>query len=500
MKFYKIISLILAVLMLMNTFAACGLNDNPDDSKTEINDSDSNTNNVETDIETVDLAEEALGRLTNIDWGGDEFCVLFTNDIVGYSEEFEAEAKATNQTSSAIINDAVYERNILLGELCNLTFVPVRTTNLSISTQVNAECQTNTGDFDLITAPASTTAKMGTSGYLYNYMDMNIDYEQPWWDPGTLNFSLDGNLFFMNGAHNIVDDDLTFVFMFNKTLQEEAKIEDPYTTVRNQNWTLDYFNTIIQNVSAENGDGVWDEKDTYGFSTPCSIGTTLFYGSGLRYISNSRDMDYPQLALSDQLQKATLVLEKAQSIVHDNNASYMAKIGHETLSRDVFVEERALFYCEAASYLRALAQTMEGDYGVVPVPKFDKAQKNYLTWTHDLGSTLSIPTSIADEIENQQFEEVLETYVILSYQLIKPAYYETMLTHRNVRDPDSSEMLDLIFQNRIYDMAMYFTDLGFSQLFMNCVVDNADNFSSKYKANSNRFDKLIEKILEKIRT
>lgn len=178
----------------------------------------------------------------------------------------------------------------------------------------------------------------------------------------------------------------------------------------------------------------------------------------------------------------------------------MAKIGHETLSRDVFVEERALFYCEAASYLRALAQTMEGDYGVVPVPKFDKAQKNYLTWTHDLGSTLSIPTSIADEIENQQFEEVLETYVILSYQLIKPAYYETMLTHRNVRDPDSSEMLDLIFQNRIYDMAMYFTDLGFSQLFMNCVVDNADNFSSKYKANSNRFDKLIEKILEKIRT
>ncbi len=497
MKFYKILSLVLAVLMLMSTFVACGESTEPDETQANTK-APSNDNGNETEPETVDPVEDALGRLTDIDWGDEEFCILFANDIGGYAEEVEAEAEASDQTSSAVINDAVYERNILLEDLCNLTFTPIPSTNPAIPGEVNAECQTNNGDYDLIMAPASTTAKMATSGYLYNYMDMDIDYEQPWWDPGTLDFALDGNVFFMNGAHNIVDDDVTFVFMFNKTLQKEAKIEDPYTTVRNGDWTLDHFNTIIQNVSADNGDGTWDEKDTYGFSSPSSIGNTFFYGAGLKYVDNSRDMDYPELALNNQLEKAAQVLEKAQTIVHDNNSSYVAKPGNEAFSKDIFVEERALFYCEAASYLRALNQTMEGDYGVVPVPKFDKGQANYATWTHDIGSTLSIPTSIVDEIEKQQFEEVLEAYVVLSYKLVKPAYYDTMLTSRNVRDPDSAEMLDLIFQNRTYDMAMYFTDLGFSGLFSDCVIGNTDNFSSKYSSNSKRFDRQVEKILKNI--
>ncbi len=498
MKFYKILSLVLAVLMMATTFVGCGESTDPADTTAETKAPSSTGDSVNSEAETVDLVQDALDRLTDINWGGDDFCVLFVSDIGGYSEEVEAEAEASNQTSSAIINDAVYERNILFEELCKLTFVPVPTTTNGVTTAVNAECQTNTGDYDIVNAPASVTSKMATSGYLYNYMDMDIDYEQPWWDPGTLDFALDGNIFLMNGAHNIVDDDVTFVFMFNKKMQKEAKIEDPYTTVRNGDWTLDHFNTIIQSVSADNGDGVWDEKDVYGFSAPSSIGNTFFYGSGLKYVNNSRDMDFPELALNNQLEKAAQVLEKAQSIVHENNSSYVAKPGNEAFSKDIFVQERGLFYCEAASYLRALNQTMEGDYGVVPVPKFDKEQKQYITWTHDIGSTMSIPTSIVDEIENQQFEEVLEAYVVLSAKLVKPAYYDTMLTSRNVRDPDSAEMLDIIFQNRTYDMAIYFIDLGLGGLFSDCVINNTDNFSSKYTSNSKRFDRQIQNILKNI--
>ncbi|MBE6586086.1 MAG: hypothetical protein E7645_06125 [Ruminococcaceae bacterium] len=508
MQFRKIMCIVLAVLMLAGSLVACGepaepqngketQQNKPSESK-DNNSSDDNSTN-EAEVETTDPVVDALNRLTDINWGDDEFTVLYASDIGGYSEEVEAEAEASNQTSSAVINDAVYERNILLEDLCHLQFLPIPSNNAAIVTQVSAECQTNTGDYDLVSTTASSTANMATSGYLYNYLDMDIDYEQPWWDPGTLDFALDGKVFFMNGAHNIVDDDVTFVFMFNKTLQNETKVPDPYTTVRNKEWTLDHFNTIIQNVSADaNGDGTMDHNDRYGFSSPGSIGNTFFYGAGLQYVANNRSMDYPELVLGGQLEKAAQVLSKAQSIVHDNDASYVAKAGDEALSRDVFVEERALFYCEAASYLRALNQTMEGDYGVVPVPKYSKEQENYLTWTHGIGSTLSMPTSIVDEIENQQFEEVLEAYVVLSYKLVKPAYYDTMLTSRNVRDPDSAEMLDIIFQNRTYDMAIYFDALGFSSLFADCVINNTDNFSSKYSSNSKRFDRTITQILKKL--
>lgn len=495
MKLRKLLCALLAALTVTGALASCGTGtETPEETQ---GNGDAATD-AATEGETVDPAEAALSALEgNVDWGGGDFTVLYVNDIAGYTEEVEAEKEAGNQTSSAVINDAVYERNSLLEDRCNLIFNLAPSPSGSIQSAVQNEVSTQTGDFQLIIQTTSGTASMATSAMLYNYIDLMIDYEQPWWDSGTLNFALDGKVFFMNGAHNIVDDDVTFVMMFNKTLQDQYKVPDPYTTVRNKEWTLDHFNTIIQNIATDNGDGTWDEKDTYGFTTPGSIGNTFFYGAGLQYVANDRDMAMPELMLDDTgMEKAMQVLDKALQIVHANNATYMAAQGNEILARDVFIENRSLFYVEAASYLRALNQTMEGDYGVVPIPKFNKEQEHYLTWTHSIGSTLSMPTSVHNNAD--KLEGVLETYVVLSYQLVKPAYYDTMLTSRNVRDPESAEMLDIIFQNRTYDMAMYFNSLDMAALFETCVKENSDAFSSKYAGVSQRFDRNIQSILRKL--
>ena len=301
----------------------------------------------------------------------------------------------------------------------------------------------------------------------------------------------------MDGSFNIVDDDVTFVFMFNKELRTEYQIANPYETVKAGDWTLEYFNSVVSQLATENGDGKWDENDTYGFSTPGSIGNTFFYGAGLKYVENSRDMDVPELVLDKKMEQALNVLDMARSIIQENNSTYVAPHGQEGLSRDVFIQGRSLFYCEAASYLRSLNANMEREYGVVPVPKYDKAQANYTTWRHGIGSTLSIPTTVAKG-DMEQFSMVLETYALLSQKLVRPAYYDTMLTTRNVQDVESSEMLDLIFLNRTYDMAMYFTDLGFNGLFEQAALNSGNTFASSYQANSKRFDRQIANILRKL--
>ena len=409
----------------------------------------------------------------------------------------EAEPENGDETGSGVINDAVFERNTLFEEYCNLNFVLVPTPNPSIGSAIMAEVQTGTGDFHLITTTADTAARNATSGYLYNYLDLDVDLEQDWWDAGTLDFALDGRVFFMDGSFNIVDDDVTFVFMFNKELRTEYQIANPYETVKAGDWTLEYFNSVVSQLATENGDGKWDENDTYGFSTPGSIGNTFFYGAGLKYVENSRDMDVPELVLDKKMEQALNVLDMARSIIQENNSTYVAPHGSEGLSRDVFIQGRSLFYCEAASYLRGLNANMEREYGVVPVPKYDKAQANYTTWRHGIGSTLSIPTTVAKG-DMEQFSMVLETYALLSQKLVRPAYYDTMLTTRNVQDVESSEMLDLIFLNRTYDMAMYFTDLGFNGLFEQAALNSGNTFASSYQANSKRFDRQIANILRKL--
>ena len=488
-KTIRLLCVVLALLMVTSVFAACG------------NTGDEDTGTKETNVNTeaaTDPVDSALNELrAEVDWGGNDFGIIYVNDIGGYAEEVEAEPESGDETGSGVINDAVFERNTLFEEYCNLNFVLIPTPNPSIGSAIMAEVQTATGDFHLITTTADSAASNATSGYLYNYLDLDIDLEQDWWDAGTLDFALDGRVFFMDGSFNIVDDDVTFVFMFNKELRTEYQIANPYDTVKAGDWTLNYFNSVVSQLATENGDGKWDENDTYGFSTPGSIGNTFFYGAGLKYVENSRDMDVPQLVLDKKMEQALNVLDIARSIIQENNSTYVAPHGSEGLSRDVFIQGRSLFYCEAASYLRGLNANMEREYGVVPVPKYDKAQANYTTWRHGIGSTLSIPTSVAKG-DMEQFALVLETYALLSQKYVRPAYYDTMLTTRNVQDVESSEMLDLIFLNRTYDMAMYFTQLGFNGLFEQAALNSGNTFASSYQSNSKRFDKQIANILRKL--
>ena len=488
-KKIRLLSLLLALLMVVSVFAACGTNE---DTQKETSDTTAGqTENV------TDPVEDALTEVrAEVDWGGNDFGILYVNEF-GYTEEVEAEPENGDETGSGVINDAVFERNTLFEEYCNLHFVLIPTPNPSIGSAIMAEVQTATGDFQLITTTADSAANNATSGYLYNYLDLDIDLEQPWWDAGTLEFALDGRVFFMDGPFNIVDDDVTFVFMFNKELRTEYQVANPYDTVKAGEWTLEHFNSIVKELATENGDGKWDDKDTYGFSTPGSIGNTFFYGAGLQYVVNSREMDSPELVLNAKMEQALNVLDLARTIIHDNNSTFVAPHGQEGLSRDVFVNGRSLFYCEAASYLRGLNANMEREYGVVPVPKYDKAQANYTTWRHGIGSTLSIPTSVAKG-DMEQFALVLETYALLSQKYVRPAYYDTMLTTRNVQDVESSEMLDLIFLNRTYDMAMYFTQLGFNGLFEQAALNSGNTFASSYQSNSKRFDRQIDTILRKL--
>ncbi len=495
----RMLSLLLAGLFALSSLVGCA--DNKEDPKETTPTVDTNAVTGETAEETtsedavVDAALEDLKE--RVDWNKQDFGILYVNSISGYTEEVEAEKKPADGISSDVINDAVYSRNILFEEYCNLNFVLIPQDNGAIGTKLQAEAQSGAGDFCLVTQTTSAAAANATSNLLYDYLSLDIDYEQPWWDKGTLDFALNGKVFFMNGPFNIVDDDVTFVMMFNKQLREDCGVPNIYDTVKQNEWTMDYFNGIISSLSGENGDGTWNEMDTYGFASPGSIGNTFFYGAGLQFVKNNREMDTPELMLGEsQMERALDVLTLARSIAHDNHSSYIAKAGDEALSKNIFVEGRSLFYCEAASYLRGLNASMDTEYGVIPIPKYSTDQEHYTTWSHSIGSTLSMPTSVG-KLDQEMFALVLETYVVLSEKFVRPAYYDNMLTVRNVHDAESAEMVDMIFLHRVYDMAMYFDTLNLSNIFSDSVT-GADNFSSAYTGASKKFDAKLRRLLQKL--
>ena len=192
-KLMKLLCLSLAAIMLLSCFVACG-NSTDDPEK----DSSSTTANNE---ETTDEIKAALDELGEIDWGGDDFTVLYVDTFKGevYAENGIVDKEGG---SSQVINDAVYERNSLFEDRCNLTFKTIEKDAASVITSVQNEASAPTGDFQMIDARLGETSTLATSGYLYDFYELGIDLEREWWDSGTAEFVLAGGVYFMSGSLN----------------------------------------------------------------------------------------------------------------------------------------------------------------------------------------------------------------------------------------------------------------------------------------------------------
>ena len=274
-KLTKLLCLLLAGLFLLSGLVACGDTNEGTEKQTTA---------AATEGESKDPAQTALDALGDIDYGGRDFTVL-------YGEAQKEENYGVNETvdkeggASQILNDAVYERNTLREERCNLVYKNIEG---DVQNMAKTEASAPTGDFQFMDTTLRNNASLATNGYLYNFNALGIDLEGEWWDRGTANFVLADGVYFMTGSANTRDDGVTYVLIFNKDMQKTYAntVPNPYETVKNWEWTLDHFNNVIQGISNDNGDGKWDELDTYGFINTWEYGNTFFLASDLRYVIN----------------------------------------------------------------------------------------------------------------------------------------------------------------------------------------------------------------------
>jgi hypothetical protein len=423
-----------------------------------------------------------------VDWGNDTFV------IAGRDDHTPDELMVDSETRTEVLEDAVYQRNLAFEEYCKLTLSVVQKETQALSEAVKTDVKTGAGEFDLVHQHMALTANLASEGNLISYTVLDgVDLSAPWWDEGTASFMISDKIYFMNSAINYSDENTTYVMLFNKRMAEDEDI-NPYDMVYNNEWTLDNFQTLIKDVSYDlTGDSKYDEKDVYGFVATWETGNTFFFGSGLRYIVCEEGED-PYLALdSTGINKASDLLDKVLNIYYVNHATYASPPGSEFLGMDCFKAGRGLFYGEVVQYIVALGKEMEADFGVLPIPKYNQQQEDYITWTNGICSTTSI-TKAAQDLE--KLGKTLEILAILSYQKVTPAFYDTVLQRKSVRDEESAGMLDIIFKTRTYDLSMYY-DMGLEPLFKQSVNGNKKNFTSTYSKQEAKTEKKLAQLIKK---
>ncbi len=365
------------------------------------------------------------------------------------------------EDSSEPVDSAIYQRNLALSEKYGygIDFIGSASVNKDIKDAYKAGIK----DYDVVVYCAYEACPAASSNIFLDLTTVpNLNLGKRYWDQGLFEgLSIDGKLFYVTGDISTKANSGTFLCMFNKKVAADHDVEDLYAAVRNGTWTMDKMYSISKEIGyRDDGDSRVGVEDFFPLAIQYEIYLALFYGQGGR-ISRKDENDLPVLCVSDERNVAVIDKIYKQTLT-DNLAidahDYLPYADQHGIfaSTAAFMDDRALFYFTNAGNIPGLRE-MKSDFGVLPNPKYDENQKDYFSYVYHGVSMYMIPVLAKDRADFIGY--ALETMAYESHNTVTPAYYDVTLLNKSQRDPDSYEMMDIAFRNRIWDLG-YFAKWG----------------------------------------
>ena len=89
---------------------------------------------------------------------------------------------------------------------------------------------------------------------------------------------------------------------------------------------------------------------------------------------------------------------------------------------------------------------------------------------------------------------VAEALAYYGKQIVTPAYYDVNLIGQSTRDEESSDMLELIFDNLVFDIGYYYQVGPYNKELIRMVQERNTNFTSMYDSFKTSAERLLEVI------
>ncbi len=496
MTMKKIISLLLALLLSAGVFLSCS-------EKKEETPVAQDSPSADAAADTPEEAETEIARanypdsLPELDFGGADVVVHSRGD------DSPTEVVAEEMTGEAV-NDAIYERNTLVGEKLNVKIgVYVGDGWEKYDASVNAirsSIMAADGAFDIIAGWSARIPALSLEGLFVNLNEMNyLDFGAMWWNQSVVtDLQVAGQLHFLTGdiARSMLS--AMYAYAFNQRVAEDNQVEDLYAVVKEHRWTIDYVNGLTSQIYSDlNGDGTAGDEDYYGLVTNCGNDADA-YMQATRISMLSRDEEgYPILEVDEE--RLASAVEKVYALLWENPGVHQQSGGNVWYTNiNSFVEDRALFATSVISgFINSLAD-MESDYGLLPYPLYDENQPAYGTRVQDAVSLWSIPI---DAKNPDMSAAVMEALAAQSWRTVTPAYFDVALKYRYSRDVQTAEMVDLIKDSIYINFeCLYNESIGNPWFVMrNLMTAKNSNFSSYWASQKKLIDKLLNKAVDKMR-
>ena len=492
-KYIAFLLILLILLVLQIVLIACGSSVSTDD--TNNND---NKNNGETD-DTAGIPSEAeTPRYTpdvpDMTFRGDKFRVLGIDPeaFKDYLLDFDFETE-----NGDILNDAIYRRNRYIEEKYDMKFESAyiqgndyNATHTSMRRFVLA----GSDDYEMVMLLTRNAFSSAIEQHLTPLDRIPyIDLSQPWYHSAVNErFSMGGKKFLAYSDECLNMYGFTTSMLFNKSLAGDLGLENFYNLVKNGKWTWDkFYETAVSAIRDLDGDGVYTSNDIAGIiGEEDTFFPPIWMGSGLVLVEKDAG-DIPLFSAPSN-ERLLETFEKTINWIQTDGffINSFLEFGYDEASRakgsSLFSSGHSLFKIGRITDVLVL-RGMDADFGILPLPKYDEFQENYVSrmedaWIHVVPATNSKPEMTGIMMESLAAESKNE---------VIPAFFEIALKTKYARDEESEEMLDILFGNvtaDIGDIIWYSTVRG---PICAQILSKRSGFASTLERMSNQVERLI---------
>ncbi len=482
----KILAIFLCLAMTAAVFVSCSKKEDTQQNKVADN---------EYTLYVQDLSK-------SVDFAGETFVFIGKDD-----GNFPVKDEETGDIGS----DALYYRQRDLEDFFGISWEPVKTEKgPDTADSVINDVMAGGDSYDLVHGSTQTVGQeLLRSGVVQSVDGLDyVDLSNEWWiEAVQTDYSIKGQSFFLTGPIVVSNYRDATCILFNKSVTAIYGINDSdlYNTVKEGNWTIDrmfeFASAVPSNTSGADGVYRYDEPGGYDFILTSGYKLTKFNEEGEPYVESALPREYSDL--SDKL--CPVFSDNNQSIFTNYKKGEDAenKYGVQEL-KQLFVNDHALFrfnYTEDALNMRV----EEVEFGILPYPKRDDSQENYCSYARmGMDSAVYIPKSVKSI---EMTDVITEAMGALSQYYVKNAYYEKLLKGQSVFDRESSDMLDIIFSTKVYDMIALYSDADYNQMgeylstLDNAIKYDNGNLASGYAGSAgltNRLAQMLVKTVDKM--
>ncbi len=435
---------VLGALVFLGILVSCG-----GEAGSAVTDTQSVTESASQQTEAV---TEEVYQAPALDLGGEAFTVLNSTTTWGFYTTFDLE----EQTGDTL-DDAVFNRNRKVEEMFNVKLLGA---DEDIGSAANALRKTVNAGEDVYQSALIALSNISPLIQEQMLMDLRscdtVQLDREWWDQEILSlYNIGGKdiVWFAASELSLTGLECTVVPFFNERILNNLDLESPYDLVRAGTWTFDKLGEYAKAGANLNGADSFDKYDTngpaqYGIVSYSTFPHAMVIAAGEDYIRLDTD-GIPYLAIENE--RFFSVAEKIASLTATSgefNEFNSGDIHYELIFRD----GRALM---TVAQVKATTKfrSMEDEFGILPMPKYDESQENYRCMRTGTSCVVCLPVTVSDMEASGAVVDALSYY---SYTDILPAYYDVTLTQKGLRNEDSVEMMNIIRDSRVPEIGSTF--------------------------------------------